>query len=89
MHKLEGYYYAVKKIKLEVPKNFDIKRLDIFTEIATMVNLQHKNIVRFITSWMEENVEDNDEETLLNSQSDLSIHFGNTQVLKDQKKEEQ
>lgn len=29
-HKLEGYYYAVKKIKLEVPHNFDVRELDIY-----------------------------------------------------------
>lgn len=30
LHKLEGYYYAVKKIKLEVPHNFDVRELDIY-----------------------------------------------------------
>lgn len=53
LHKLEGYYYAVKKINLEITKKFDLRSLDILKEISTMVNLQHKNIVRFITSWME------------------------------------
>jgi serine/threonine protein kinase len=39
LHKLEGYYYAVKKIKIEIPRNYDIRELDIFREISTMVNL--------------------------------------------------
>jgi len=39
LHKLEGYYYAVKKIKIEIPRNYDIWELDIFREISTMVNL--------------------------------------------------
>ena len=53
MHILEEYFYAVKKIRLELPKEFDLRSLDIYREISTMVKLQHKNIVRFITSWAE------------------------------------
>lgn len=45
-----------------------------------MVKLQHKNIVRFITSWTEE--EDSEDESLEqiedSLETDLSIHFGNT-----------
>ena len=53
IHKLEGYIYAIKKITISLPLNKDIRDLPIFREIATMVNLNHKNIVRFITSWAE------------------------------------
>lgn len=77
-HILEGYYYAVKKIKIEVPQNFDVRDLDIYREISTMVNLQHKNIVRFITSWLEQ---ERQKETQENDSNDLSIHFGNTEKL--------
>ncbi len=53
MHKLEGYYYAVKRIGLEIPADEDLRNLPILREIHTMVNLHHKNIVRYITSWAE------------------------------------
>lgn len=37
-----------------------------------MVGLQHKNIVRYVTSWAEKNLD------LKESQNELSIHFGDT-----------
>lgn len=66
IHKLEGYTYAIKKLTISLPKNKDIRDLPIFREIATMVNLNHKNIVRFITSWAEKDFEsENENEEIL------------------------
>lgn len=53
MHKLEGYYYAVKQIDLVFKPNEDLRNNITFREVGAMVNLSHKNIVRFITSWVE------------------------------------
>ena len=79
MHKLEEYYYAVKKIRLELPKDFDLRALDIYREVSTMVKLQHKNIVRFITSWTEQDFSDLELIESSHNDTDLSIHFGNTE----------
>ncbi len=54
-----------------------------------MVNLQHKNIVRFITSWAEkeenedslitESLVDQTKFTKQSNTNELSIHFGDTE----------
>ena len=53
MHKLESFYYAIKEIELQLKKGEDIRNLNVFREVFTMVNLHHDRIVRFITSWVE------------------------------------
>ena len=53
MHKLEGYYYAVKRIDLMLRSDEELRNNIVFREVNAMVNLNHKNIVRFITSWLE------------------------------------
>ncbi len=58
MHKLEGQYYAVKKIGLKLKKNEDLRTSKVFREITSMIKLRHSNIVRFITSWVEEDIDD-------------------------------
>ena len=55
IHKLEGQNYAIKKIDMEIKKNQDLRDLKVFREIIAMVKLKHSNIVRFVTSWVEEN----------------------------------
>ena len=57
MHKLESFYYAIKEIELELKKGEDIRNLNVFREVFTMVNLHHDRIVRFITSWVEKDEE--------------------------------
>lgn len=59
MHKLEKYYYAVKKIDINLRKNEDLRNNIVFREVGAMVNMNHKNIVRFITSWVEKDEIDN------------------------------
>lgn len=59
MHKLEGHYYAIKKISIKVKTNENLRNNFVFREVGTMVNLNHKNVVRFITCWVEkEDTED-------------------------------
>ena len=54
IHKLEGREYAVKKMSLELKEGDDIKQLDVFKEIAAMASLSHDRVVRYVTSWIEE-----------------------------------
>jgi len=54
LHKLEGVYYTIKRIDINVRENEDLRKNCMFKEVSTMVNLHHKNVVRLITSWVEE-----------------------------------
>lgn len=54
MHRLEEHVYAVKKIEMRVKKGDDPRKLPVFREVATMVNMHHNRIVRYITSWVEQ-----------------------------------
>ena len=54
MHRLEEHFYAVKKIELRVKKDDDLRKMNVFREVATMVKLHHNRIVRYITSWIEQ-----------------------------------
>lgn len=54
LHKFEGKWYALKKIPLRVAEGQDIKRTNFYREVVAMMNLNHANIVRYITSWVEE-----------------------------------
>ena len=79
LHKLEGRFYAIKKIPLKLLANEDPRQMRVFREVATMANLKHKNIVRYITSWLELNDsedEENDDEENWDSESQfLSKNF--------------
>jgi len=52
-HKLDGSYYAVKKIELEVGVSEYLKDLSVLKEVKTMLKLQHKNVVRYFNCWFE------------------------------------
>lgn len=54
-HKLEGFIYAIKQIDITLRPNEDLRNNIVFREVGAMVNLTHKNIVRFITCWAEKN----------------------------------
>lgn len=54
VHKLENSPYAIKRIRIEVKADYDIKSLPTFREIQTMISLNHANIVRYVTSWLEQ-----------------------------------
>ncbi|KAF0308254.1 eIF-2-alpha kinase GCN2 [Amphibalanus amphitrite] len=71
-NKVDGNLYAVKKIMLERDRPQDLKKISV--EAQHLAILQHENIVRYYTSWMEtedaadvedsEDGESEDEETL-------------------------
>eukprot|EP00742_Colponemidia_sp_Colp-10_P006512 GILJ01006978.1.p1 GENE.GILJ01006978.1~~GILJ01006978.1.p1 ORF type:complete len:1009 (-),score=126.48 GILJ01006978.1:82-3108(-) len=53
-HRLDGQDYAVKKIRLRIRIGENIKDHKVFREVATMLKLNHKNVVRYITCWIED-----------------------------------
>lgn len=53
-HKLEQKLYAVKKVKLFVKDDEDIRQNKLFREVFAMTSLHHPNIVRHHTTWTEE-----------------------------------
>lgn len=57
LHKLEYRYYAVKKIDIKLREDEDLRNNVVFREVSTMVNLNHKNIVGFVTCWLEGQLE--------------------------------
>ncbi|XP_037078616.1 eIF-2-alpha kinase GCN2-like [Pollicipes pollicipes] len=60
-NKVDGKLYAVKKIVLERDRPQDQRKIAV--EAQHLSILQHENIVRYYTSWMEsEDVEEEDEE---------------------------
>lgn len=54
MHRLEGHYYAIKRISLKVKNNEDLKKHPVFREVQTMVGLSHQRVVRYFTCWVEQ-----------------------------------
>ncbi|KAJ2517559.1 eukaryotic translation initiation factor 2-alpha kinase [Coemansia sp. RSA 1939] len=52
---IDGRFYAIKKIKLDPRDNEGNKK--IFREVTTLSRLHHQNIVRYYTTWVEEDYE--------------------------------
>ena len=53
MHKIDGSYYAIKIIKFNVSSEDNLSKIKEVQEIKTMMKVEHKNIVRYITCWFE------------------------------------
>jgi hypothetical protein len=53
-HKIDGNEYAIKILKLNIDNYTKIFDLPEVKEIKTMMKLEHKNIVRYITCWFEQ-----------------------------------
>ena len=58
LHKFEHNIYAIKKIF--ITKDTIMNNIDIFREIKLLSHLDHKNIVRYYTSWI-----DNDAQSII------------------------
>ena len=56
IHKLDNRAYAVKRIELEEFDESDVMNSLVFREVSAMSVIHHKNIVRFITCWLENEV---------------------------------
>jgi serine/threonine protein kinase len=56
-HLLEYQDYAIKQIKLKLTPKGELFTNNFQKEIRAMAVLQNKNVVRFFTSWMEEDID--------------------------------
>ena len=52
-HKLDQHTYALKKIRIHLSVDEDIKSHLVYREIQAMPMLNHKNIVRYFSCWVE------------------------------------
>ena len=52
-HKIDGSYYAIKVIKVQIGLDDDISKIEEVQEIKMMMKVEHTNIVRYITCWFE------------------------------------
>jgi serine/threonine protein kinase len=52
-HLLDNNIYAIKKIKLHLGKDQDIKNHKVFREVQAMTIANHVNVVRYYTCWLE------------------------------------
>lgn len=56
LHLLENREYAIKQIRLKLTRKGELLTNKFQKEIRAMAVLQNKNVVRFFTSWMEEDL---------------------------------
>ena len=52
-HKLDSNFYCIKKIRLHLGYNQDIKEHKVYREIMALPKLNHKNVVRYFGCWAE------------------------------------
>ena len=52
-HKIDRSYYAIKVIKFHLGENEDISQTDVAKKVKTMMKVEHKKIIRYITCWFE------------------------------------
>ena len=52
-HKLDSNFYAIKKIRMHLGYNQDIKDHKVYREIMALPLLNHKNVVRYFGCWAE------------------------------------
>lgn len=66
-HKIDRSYYAIKVIKFHLGENEDISQTDVAKKVKTMMKVEHKKIIRYITCWFElensdiQNIQDKDD----------------------------
>ena len=52
-HRLDANYYAIKKVRLYLALDQDIKEHKVYREIVALPQLNHKNVVRYFGCWVE------------------------------------
>ncbi len=52
-HRLDSNLYAIKKIRLYLALDQDIKEHKVYREIMALPQLNHKNVVRYFGCWVE------------------------------------
>ena len=58
LHKIDESFYAIKILKFSISPDENLSNIKEVQEIKTMMKVEHKNIVRYITCWFE--LEDQD-----------------------------
>ena len=53
MHIFDNNIYAIKKIKLHLGIDQDVRDHKVFREVQAMTMVNHVNVVRYFTSWLE------------------------------------
>lgn len=74
-HLLDNNVYAIKKIKLHLGKDQDIKNHKVFREVQAMTIANHVNVVRYYTCWLElanENEQKRERKKILKRYSHIS-----------------
>lgn len=88
MHKLEGHYYAIKRICLSVRSDEDLRKHPVFREVSTMVGLSHQRVVRYYTCWVEQKQSELNNRKIASTfgdfkkveeDDDFEISFGNSE----------
>ncbi|KAF9926747.1 hypothetical protein FBU30_003741 [Linnemannia zychae] len=98
-NKLDGRYYAIKKIKLD-PKD-NVTNRKILREVTTLSRLHHQFVVRYFTTWFEDansgtwsknksnsdddSEEDDDDEDSDEEDEDMSTYNNANRMVKDLK----
>jgi len=52
-HKLDGNFYAIKRIRLHLAYSQGIHEHKVQREIVALLGLNHKNVVRYFGCWAE------------------------------------
>jgi serine/threonine protein kinase len=52
-HRLDSNFYAIKKIRMHLAYDQDIKEHKVYREIMALPMLNHKNVVRYFGCWAE------------------------------------
>ncbi|KAG0215957.1 hypothetical protein BGX28_007183 [Mortierella sp. GBA30] len=93
-NKLDGRFYAIKKIKLDPRDNVTNRK--ILREVTTLSRLHHQFVVRYFTTWFEDangatwsenklDSEEEDEEEDEDEDEDLSSYDSSSRMVKDMK----
>jgi hypothetical protein len=52
-HRLDSNFYAIKKVRIYLALDQDIKEHKVYREIMALPSLNHKNVVRYFGCWVE------------------------------------
>lgn len=85
--KFEGKLYAIKRVPVSLRVGEDIRKTNVYREVAAMLNLSHHNIVRYITSWAQESKEVLISAPEIDESSEEDIEIENEPSSNDEKKQ--
>jgi serine/threonine protein kinase len=80
-HKIDGSYYAIKMIQLKVGISENLIQHKVIKEARTMINFNHKNIVRYTTCWFQLNI-DYVRDLIVVNESSMSLFSQETSTIR-------